>query len=424
MKKNISNIKKFSQLFTIFDESLLGIFNFIVAILISRIFSIEIFGIYVSLMIPIYISNAIQYSIIGLPLNLEGSKINKNNIQNFYISAFRSAFSTSIIFLLLISMCLYIYTLIADVSFTISNVILYLVFYFLLFQYDFIKRFFYSKNKFILFSLFNISFVFLFFISFYLLYNSSHISSLDKILLSYIISIFISFVIFYKSYFLYIKKNFLFIFSDDSFEFIRSHLIYSKNIFNSSIIRVFSENIFYFFCVIFISATELGTLRLIKSIFGINLIFYRSMENILPKMLYEIYLHNSRTYFFKFYKKVFILYFTIPILIFLFIYFFKEDISLYLFNNNSSKYDFFYILWFFVYLFMALTYFMNHYFVIIKKTFYIFKSSLFMFYGSIFISPLLLYTFNFYGSLISLFLIYFAPLLFCFSKFKHEITKV
>ena len=417
------NINKF---FSFFDEGLLSIFNFALGIVLTKTISLDFFGIYLSFMIPIFLFNSLQYSLIGLPLILESSILKKEKkISIFYYLALESQFQLSFLYILFLTIILFLLnTLSIYDSLKFYEIIVYIFYSFLFFFYDFIKRFLYSRNAFIYSFFMNLSFIFLFFVFFFIFNSLNIFSNLFLLFLSFNLSLFFTIIIFISKYYLFFEKfhfNRIFLFK---FTFIKQFFSYSKNIMNSSVLRTLSENIFYFYCLLFLNPVALGSIRLVKSIFGINLILFRSLDNFLPKLLYSNLNLGGSTNFFQLYKKISIIYISLPLIFAFLILSFNQDILLILYSNEILKFSDASLSWSVVYFIMSLTFFLNHFFISFKKTKYLTNSSIYMLIVTIIISPIMLKLFDFNGSLIILPFVYLVPLLYCILKFKYEYNKI
>jgi len=417
------NINKF---FSFFDEGLLSFFNFALGIVLTKIISLDFFGIYLSFMIPIFFFTSLQYSLIGLPLILESSIYkDEKKLSIFYHLALESQFQLSFLYILFLTIVLFLLNTLSIFDYLkFSEIIVYVFYSFLFFFYDFIKRFLYSRNAFRFSFFMNLFFVFLFFVFFYILNSLNIFSNIFILFLSFNLSLFFTITIFIIKYYLLFEKfhfNRIFLFK---FTFIKQFFNYSKNIMNSSVLRNLSETIFYFYCLLFLNPVALGSIRLVKSIFGINHIFFRSLDNFVPKLLYSNLKLGGSNNFFQLYKKISIIYISLPLIFASLFLSFNQEILLILYSNDILSFSNASFSWSVVFFIMSLTFFLNHFFISFKKTKYLVNSSIYMVIVTIIISPIMLKLFDFNGSLIILPIVYLVPLLYCILKFKYEYNKI
>ena len=326
--------------FTLVDQVIVSLCNFLVSIIIIRLLGMEIFGQFSFFWLFLLLINSMQLSYIISPMLTNAPKQSRSNINFYYGGVFcQQLIFTSIFFFIVYFVLKFFGSYIS--SYQIEKYFISFPFAIVAMQlHQFFRRLLFSKKLYFRAVLCDgIQYTFLIFLLIYL--NHLNKLNLEIIFWSFVLTFSIGTII--NSPVLFSLKYSL----NNTYTSIKENWIIAKWMLATALLQWLSGNLWIVNTGIILGPFMLGIVRACQTMINITNIFFQSLENIIPAATSKIFsekgMDGMRIYLQKFALKGFCLLF----LLILFVIFFSKLLLSFFYGSEVSNY-------YFVLIFLAL----------------------------------------------------------------------
>ena len=318
---------------TLFDQAMVSIVNFLVSIFIARFLGIKEFGVFTLLWMSVLFIQSIQMAVISTPMMSIGPKQDNDDKFSYY----GAVITHQIIFSITSSTFLYFSIILSDYFAPHWNIVNYAFFLslivFLSQNQDFIRRLFFIEKR-VLAAFFSDLISYGGRLAVLIVLFITRPPSLNSVFLAISITLFISVVS--GSLMLY-KPSFDY---QNNLKIFKRHWKMSKWLTASALMQWLSGNYFIVVAGSLFGPIFVGALRVAGNIIGIVNVLFLGLENIVPQSASRVLVASGIVEFKAYLMKVFIFGGSVIILIAILLSTFSEQILILLYGAEYANYGY------------------------------------------------------------------------------------